>query len=144
MEIKVAFQDHAFIRRIQMMLWSLVAISMLMGFVLGYGIARAEEGTASWYSVESCLREGTSGIMANGEALDDNKLTCAMWGVPFGTRLLVTNLANGKKIIVVVKDRGPSKRLYKKGRIVDLSKLAFSRIAELKRGLIQVSVEVVQ
>ena len=40
-------------------------------------------GTASYYTVASCAREGTSGIMANGRRLNDEKLTAASWFYPF-------------------------------------------------------------
>jgi rare lipoprotein A len=104
----------------------------------------AEVGTASYYTVASCLREGTSGVMANGERLNDESLVCASWFYPFGTTLRITNVHNGKNVIVTVKDRGPAKRLVKKGRIIDLSKMAFSRIAKLTDGVVAVSVEVVK
>lgn len=100
--------------------------------------------TASWYSVESCEREGTSGIMANGRKLNDEELTCASWDFRFGTKLKITNERNGKSVIVTVTDRGPTKRLYRQGRIVDLSKRAFSQIADLKQGIISVTVEEVK
>ena len=79
--------------------------------------------------------------MANGEIFDDTRITCAAWDYQFGTILKVTNLANGKSVLVEVTDRGPAKRLYKKGRIVDLSKGAFREIASLERGIIEVTVE---
>ena len=104
-------------------------------------ICRAETLTASWYSRESCLREGTSGICANGEKLNDEKLTCASWDYDYGTLLLVTNVSNGKRVFVVVNDRGPSKRLYRMGRVIDLSKRAFSELAPLKQGIIPVTIE---
>lgn len=97
--------------------------------------------TASYYTLESCLREGTSGIRADGRKLDDEELICASWDYSFGTRLLVTNVANGKSVVVVVRDRGPNKKLYKKGRVIDLSKRAFSQIADLKQGIIQISIK---
>ena len=100
--------------------------------------------TASWYSYESCIKEGTSGIMANGEVMKNENLTCAAWGYRFGTVLLVTNLSNGRTVEVKVTDRGPSKRLVKKGRVVDLSKAAFNKIAPLGEGVIKVSIKVVK
>ena len=99
--------------------------------------------TASYYTYRSCVREGTSGVWtASGERFNENDLTAAMWGVRFSTLVKVTNLTNGKTVIVRINDRGPSKRLVRKGRIIDLSKGAFLRIADLKRGVINVKVEV--
>ena len=63
-----------------------------------------------------------------------------MWGKPFGTKLRVTNLANGKSTIVIVKDRGPHKRLK---RAIDLSRKAFLEIASAREGLIKVKIETV-
>jgi len=94
----------------------------------------------SWYSQESCRREGTSGINADGTRFDDTDFSCASWDYPFGTSLLVTNPVNQKSVIVVVKDRGPAKRLYRQGRKLDLSKSAFKSIAPLKLGVITVRV----
>lgn len=62
-----------------------------------------------------------------------------MWDVKFGTRYRVTNVANGKSVVVVVLDRGPNRRL---GRVIDLSKSAFQKIADKKAGLIRVRIEV--
>lgn len=97
--------------------------------------------TASWYSVKSCLREGTTGVMANGRKLRDDRLTAASWDHPFGTRLKVVNLKNGRAVIVEVTDRGPNKKLYRSGRVVDLSKAAFAAIADLNEGIIPVKVQ---
>ena len=63
--------------------------------------------------------------------------TCAHKSLPKGTALTVTNLANGKTTSCVVNDRGP----YVEGRILDLSKPAFSEIASLSDGVIRVSIE---
>jgi len=104
--------------------------------------ASAGTGTASWYSVKSCQREGTSGVWtASGEAFINEGLTCAMRSRDFGKYYKVTNLANGRSVIVRHNDFGPNKKLHSQGRIIDLSKGAFNRIANLRRGLIKVKVE---
>jgi rare lipoprotein A len=96
--------------------------------------ARSFHGTASWYSeTDPFINLRT----ANGEIFDDTRMTCASWDYPFGTRLRVTNLQNGKSVIVRVNDRGPAKRLR---RIVDLTRSAFRRIADTKTGIIKVRV----
>ena len=100
--------------------------------------------TASYYTKASCRHEGTSGIMANGKELKDEGFTCASWDYPFGTRLLVTNFDNRKAVFVTVTDRGPNKKLYRKGRIIDLSKAAFNQIACLERGVITCEVKEVK
>lgn len=103
--------------------------------------AHAGRLTASWYSEASCKREGTSGIMANGEKLDDRRFTCASWDFKFGTKVKVTNIDNGKKVVCEVSDRGPNKKLYRSGRVLDLSVATFSAIANLKEGVIPIKFE---
>ncbi len=96
-------------------------------------------GLASWYAEFS---PGIRKTTANMELFDDSELTCAMWDVPFGTIIKVTNLENNKTVIVRVNDRGPAKRLVRNGRIIDLTQAAFAKIADLGEGLIQVKVEI--
>jgi len=89
-------------------------------------------GVASWYS---------SKITATGERLDDNDSTCAMRIRNFGKRYKACNIANNKCVVVRHNNFGPSKRFYDQGRIIDLSKAAFSRIADLEEGIIKVTIE---
>ena len=120
-----------------------VLLAIILTLVIFTSCVRAE--TASYYTYESCVREGTSGVWtASGERFDEDALTAAMWGVPFGTYVKVTNLANNKSVIVRINDRGPAKRLVKKGRVIDLSKGAFEKIADLRMGVIKVRVEVLK
>lgn len=95
-------------------------------------------GSASWYSERS---PGIRRRTANNEIFDDEAMTCAMWGAPFNQRLRVTNVSNGKSIIVRVNDRGPHRRYVRRGRIIDLTKSAFRKIGGLKEGIIKVAVE---
>lgn len=88
-------------------------------------------GTASWMGDES---QGKT--MANGNPFRKEKLTCASWHYPLGTRLRVTY--RKKSVDVVVTDRGPAKYLR---REIDLSEAAFSLICDLKLGLCLVSVQ---
>ena len=125
--------------------WYILAVTIFTILsALIYQTAFAFTTECSYYTVASCLREGTSGRMANGELLKDDMLIGASWDFDFGTRLLVRNLANNKTVEVIVKDRGPSRRLYRKGRRLDLSAGAFDKIASRKSGIIQVEVEVVE
>ena len=97
---------------------------------------------ASWYSIASLTAEGTfkysKGAMANGEIFRDDRLTAATYLYPLGCWLRVTNLSNRKTVKVKVTDR--TNKRFAKTRI-DLSQLAFSRIAKLERGLVAVKVE---
>jgi rare lipoprotein A len=95
-------------------------------------------GKASWYSRRS---PGINKRTANNEIFNDKDYTAAMWGVPFNQMVRVTNLDNGKSVIVRINDRGPHKRFVRKGRTIDLSKQAFSEIASPKKGLINIQLD---
>lgn len=107
---------------------------MLMAFVLGL-TALAQEvqrGKASFYA-----RKFSGRMTASGERLHHDSLTCAHRTYPFGTRLLVTNPANGRHVVVRVTDRGP----YVKGRIIDLSVRAARELGIIQQGIALVIVE---
>ncbi len=95
-------------------------------------------GIASWYSKES---PGINPRTANNEIFNDEALTCAIWGVQFGRLIRVTNLKNHKSIVVRVNDRGPHEMFIRRGRIIDLTKEAFSRINPSGHGIIPVQIE---
>lgn len=102
-------------------------------------------GDASYYTVASCKREGTwqkwGGKTASGERFNENAFTCALPNSrKFGKLYRVTNLKTGDEVIVRHNDVGPNKKLAKKGRVIDLSKAAFEKIADPKYGLAWVSV----
>src|SRR5918992_5671850 len=69
-------------------------------------------GRASWYGEPHHGRK-----TASGEKFDMHRFTAAHRTLPLGTRLLVTNIANGRSVVVRVNDRGP----YRGDRILDLS-----------------------
>ncbi len=77
--------------------------------------------------------------MANGERFDPSDMIAAHRKLPFGTRVMVTNLNNGKTVEVEIKDRGP----HVKGRIIDLSRAAARKLGFIKVGTAPVSIEVV-
>ena len=92
-------------------------------------------GDASWYY----------GFMVAGNKFFRNGHYAAMWDVPLGTKARVTNLDNGKSIIVTINDRGPNKRLVKKGRIIDLAAKAFYDLnGNFKPATIRVKIELIQ
>ena len=66
-----------------------------------------------------------------------DKLTAAHPSLPFGTWVKVTNLRNGKDVVVRINDRGP----FIKGRIIDLSISAAKEIGIIKSGTVQVKLE---
>lgn len=116
-----------------------VALACLMLF--GAATANAAE-YATWYSTASCQREGTSGVWtASRERFDENAMTCALPTREFGSIWRVTNLKNGKSVVVRQNDKGPGKGPQKRGVVIDLSKGAFAKIADLSDGKIMVKVE---
>ncbi len=136
------YQELKQVTKYALILELLLCLAFFMAFVVPK-IAKAEE--ASYYTYQSCVKEGTSGVFtASGERFNENDLTAAMWHAAFGTLVRVTNLANGKSVVVRINDRGPARRLVKRGRVIDLSKGAFMRIANLKEGVIKVKLELVE
>ncbi len=98
----------------------------------GTGTGQIESCKASFYS------EGQR--TANGESFDPNALTAAHKRLPFGTRVRVTNTANGRTVTVRINDRGP----FVAGRCIDLSRAAFTAIASASQGVASVTVEVLR
>jgi rare lipoprotein A len=92
----------------------------------------ASVGVASFYT------EGTK--TASGEKFDPNELTAASPNLPFGTRLRVTNVTNGRSVVVRVNDRGP----FVPGRVVDVSYSAAETLGMVGRGTAKVKLDVVQ
>lgn len=75
---------------------------------------------------------------ASGQKFHNSKYTAAHRKFPFGTKLKVTNEANGKSVIVIVNDRGP----FSKVREIDMSKKAFMEISHAKgAGGLNVTIE---
>lgn len=96
--------------------------------------APAIEGVASWYGPGFAGR-----LTASGERFDPGALTCAHRTLPFGTRLEVTNLDNGRSVEVRVNDRGP----YARGRLLDLSAEAARRLGMRTSGTARVRVRII-
>jgi rare lipoprotein A len=97
------------------------------------GIVTAQEGLVSWYGAAFHDRP-----TASGERFDSNGLTMAHPTLPFGTEVKVTNLRNGRSVVVRVNDRGP----HVGKRIADLSRAAAAQIGMLKRGVVRARIEV--
>ena len=91
--------------------------------------AKAQSGIASVYSNEKT---------ANGEYAHANRLTAAHRTLPFGTRVLVTNVSSGRSVVVRINDRGP----YIAGRIIDLTPAGAKAIGS--NGLARVTLTVLQ
>ena len=100
----------------------------IMGFI---SLHAQQRGKASFYS-----RRATGARTSSGERLRHNDFTCAHRTHPFGTKLRVKNLNNGKEVVVRVNDRGP----FGRGRIVDLSWGAAKALGMLSHGVVPVEV----
>ncbi|MFH0917883.1 MAG: septal ring lytic transglycosylase RlpA family protein [Candidatus Omnitrophota bacterium] len=87
-------------------------------------------GVASWYDPS----------LTSPELFRKWGVTCAMRKIDYGKYYRVCNLANNKCVFVRHNDFGPSAGMYKKGRVIDLSKTAFRKIADLDHGVIQVAI----
>ena len=94
-----------------------------------------QTGKASWYGDAHHGRK-----TASGETFDMNALTAAHRTLPLGTRVLVTNLANGRSIEVRINDRGP----VVSDRIIDLSFAAARALGGVGAGVFRVRIAVVE
>jgi rare lipoprotein A len=92
-----------------------------------------ETGIASYYAKKFNLRK-----TASGEIFNNNLMTAAHKTLPFGTNVIVKNLHNGKSVKVTINDRGP----FKRNRIIDLTRAAFSKIENIDKGLTKVEIRV--
>ena len=89
-------------------------------------------GMASWYGAEF---QGSR--TASGERFDQHALTAASRSFPIGTHVRVTNLANGRSVVVRVNDRGP----FVHGRVLDVSHAAATALGMVGRGTARVRIE---
>ena len=96
-------------------------------------VTPVQEGIVSWYGAAFHNRK-----TASGERFDSGALTMAHRSLPFGTRVRVTNLRNGRSVVVRVNDRGP----YVGHRIADLSQAAADEIDMMGRGVANARIEV--
>ncbi len=100
-------------------------------YVRGDSSDYRERGVASWYGTDFHGRS-----TANGETYDMHALTAAHKTLPIPTWVEVTNLANGRRVIVKINDRGP----FVAGRIIDLSYAAATELDMVNAGTTQVEV----
>lgn len=123
-------------------MWALVlAGSMIVSGCAGLTKGRAdldvgmkERGIASWYGDDF-----HGWVTASGELYDMHALTAAHRTLPLGTVVQVTNVVNGRHVVIRINDRGP----YVNGRILDLSYAAAKRLDMLRDGISAIQLEVV-
>ncbi len=97
--------------------------------------AFTQSGQGSYYADKFAGRATTSGAPYR-----PGRLTAAHNTLPFGTKIKVTNVRNGRSVKVIVNDRGP----HVKGRIVDVSKRAARKLGLLDAGVVPVRLKVVR
>ena len=115
----------------------LIALGMIVLPVLSQaGDSRRDmgDGMASYYGSEFA-----GSRTASGERFDPSAMTAAHRTLAFHSRVAVTNLANGKEVIVRINDRGP----WGKGRIIDISHAAAHQIGMDRSGTARVKLELV-
>jgi len=95
----------------------------------------AQKGIASWYGEDFHGK-----LTSNQEIYNMYAMTAAHKTLPFGTYVRVTNLTNGKSIVVRINDRGP----FVKGRIIDLSYSAAEKLGMSETGVAPVEIKVLK
>jgi rare lipoprotein A len=90
-----------------------------------------ESGKGSYYADKFQGRTTSSGAK-----FDQNKMTAAHKTLPFGTKVKVVNMANGRSVKVTINDRGP----FAPGRIIDVSKKAAEKLGMVKAGVANVEI----
>jgi len=93
----------------------------------------AQKGIASWYGEDFHGK-----LTSNQETYNMYAMTAAHKTLPFGTYVRVTNLTNGKSVVVRINDRGP----FVKGRIIDLSYSAAEKLGMSETGVAPVEIKV--
>jgi rare lipoprotein A len=120
----------------------------LLAMLLAVTIAGRAIGGAS-RSVERPVLRGDATYLADffhgresasGEIFDQRKMVAAHRSLPFGSRVLVTNLKNGRSVRVRIVDRGPYGQNFREGTIIDLSKAAAKELRMLRDGQVHVRV----
>ena len=91
------------------------------------------QGAASWYGPGFYGR-----TTANSERFSKGTLTAAHRTLPFGTKVRVTNLSNGRSVVVRINDRGP----FKYHRVIDLAHGAASQLKMMQAGEVPVKLEI--
>ena len=115
-----------------MTLIKFICLLCILALMSSCGRNVVESGKASYYADKY---EGRK--TANGEIFDQSKTTAAHKTLPFGTKVTVKNLKNGKTVNVRINDRGP----FVAGRIIDLSKKAAKEIDLVQAGVANVQIK---
>ena len=104
--------------------------TLVASLLLSTPLHASQNGKASWYAMTSRT--------ASGERASPNTMTAAHRTLSFGTHIKVTNLRNGRSVVLCVNDRGP----FVRGRVVDVTKKAARKLGFLRSGWTQVRIDV--
>lgn len=120
-------------RKIRVIAFGLAVAAFCAGAVLqsGEALAGSQCGKASWYKMGHTT--------ASGERMNADALAAAHRTLPFGTKVKVENLANGRSVVVRINDRGP----FTGGRIIDVTRGAAEQLGMIRAGVARVKVTVV-
>ncbi len=133
---RISQANHDMERRIRgMLLVGLTGLAFLAGCAATPPKAKVpaavEIGLTSYYADRFHGR-----LTANGERYDRQAYTAAHRHLPFGTRVVVTRLDDGRTVTVRINDRGP----FVRGRVIDLSHAAAAKLGMLRLGVVEVRV----
>lgn len=103
------------------------------------GILETREGLASYYG-----KDFHGKITASGVRFNMNAMVAAHPSYPFGTRLRVTNLANGRSAGVRILDRGPTAQHRADGIVIDVSRRAAEVLGFVQQGRARVRIDVLE
>lgn len=119
-------------RKIRGVAFGIAFGALCAGAVLQSGEAQAANqcGKASWYKMGHTT--------ASGERMNADALAAAHRTLPFGTKVKVENLANGRSVVVRINDRGP----FTGGRIIDVTQGAAEQLGMIRAGVARVKVTV--
>jgi rare lipoprotein A len=107
-----------------------VALLAALSIVAPIDLASAQCGSASWYAMTSRT--------ASGERANPNTMTAAHRTLPFGSKVRVENLKNGKSVVVRINDRGP----FTGGRVIDVTRAAANSLGFVRAGTAKVRLTV--
>lgn len=105
----------------------------------GASVLGTQEGLASYYG-----REFQGRRMANGRRFDMRRAVAAHPSYPLGTRVRITNLANHRRAIVTIADRGPAAAQQAAGIVIDVSRAVAEKLAFVRAGHARVRLEVLE
>jgi rare lipoprotein A len=114
------------------MKFSMIGCLVMAMSAISCGRKIMETGKASYYADKFDGRK-----TANGEIFNQSAKTAAHKTLPFGTKVTVKNLSNGRSVKVRINDRGP----FVAGRMIDLSKKAAKKIDMVNAGVVNVEIK---